>query len=198
MINQATLEKKLEQWKNSPAGKKRIEKYLEDRRKSGLPLANGKHVVGQKEMIEMANALIAIIKERLPDSIASVGDSLKYTSPIKQADGGYKVMVQFDKTALHRDSLENDRGYDGIDNIVALFNNGYHAKNYAYGWWKGHKSLSRSGEFHDSADDEYAWVRSQKEREALHFMQDAEAAFNSLYGAKYNVMVELGSDYVNE
>jgi len=133
----------------------------------------------------MASALMDMIKKRLPDSIAQVGNTLKSTPP-KKVDGGYEVQIKFDKSALRRDSLGNDLGYDGIDNIVALFNNGYHARNYVYGWWNSHKSAT---------GDTYAWVQSKKEREPLRFMQDAVAEFNATYGAKYGIVVELGSDY---
>ena len=188
---------KLQAYANTAVGKKRMKDCIQSARDSGKPLASGEEVVGKKQMLEMANALAEMIRKRLPSSIADVGETLSVGTPTKRADGSYEVVLRFDSNALHRDSLENDDlGYDGIDNIVALFNNGYHAKNYVYGWWNGHRPTGEAIGRSMTASEDYAWVRSKKEREALLFMQDAEAEFNSVYASKYGVVVQLGSDYV--
>lgn len=197
MISESAIMGKLQAYANTSVGKKRMKDCIQNARDTGKPLASGEEVVGKKQMLEMANALAGMIRKRLPASIAEVGETLAVSNPVRRPDGSYEVILRFDSSALHRDSLENDLGYDGIDNIVALFNNGYHAKNYVYGWWNGHRptgdSVYRSG-----ATGDYAWVRSEKEREALQFMQDAEAEFNATYASKYGVVVQLGSDYTRE
>lgn len=197
MISESAIMGKLQAYANTSVGKKRMKDCIQNARDTGKPLASGEEVVGKKQMLEMANALAGMIRKRLPASIAEVGETLTVSNPVRRPDGSYEVILRFDSSALHRDSLENDLGYDGIDNIVALFNNGYHAKNYVYGWWNGHRptgdSVYRSG-----ATGDYAWVRSEKEREALQFMQDAEAEFNAIYASKYGVVVQLGSDYTRE
>ena len=58
---------------------------------------------------------------------------------------------------LHRESLVPGR-YSGVDNIVALFNNGYVASNYVRGIWKGHNNNKP--------------IRSKIGRETLGFMQE--------------------------
>lgn len=100
---------------------------------------------------------------------------------------------------LRRESLDDGiNGYtgEGIDNIVALFNNGYHASDYVYGWWDGHQAtastLFRSG---SDIKANYAWVRSQKDREGLHFIQQAVDDFNGNYGAEYHVTATAGDVY---
>lgn len=196
MISESAIMGKLQAYANTSVGKKCMKDCIQSARDSGRPLASGDKVVGKKQMLEMANALAGMIKKRLPASIAEVGETLTVSNPVRRPDGSYEVILSFDANALHRDSLENDHGgYDGIDNIVALFNNGYQAKNYWYGWWDGHKPTREALGRSMTGYEDYAWVRSKKEREALQFMQAAEAEFNSIYGEKCNVTVELGSKY---
>ena len=198
MISESSIMKRLQSYANTSAGQKRMKSYIAYVQDSGKKLASGEVVVGVRQMSEMANDLADMIRRRLPASISDIGNSIRVSPPIKTSDGGYQVVLRFDPALLRRDSLENDLGYDGIDNIVALFNNGYHARNYVYGWWNGHRptgeSLYRSG----TVFGDYAWVRSEKEREALEFMQDAVSEFYAKYGRKCSVVVELGSDYITE
>jgi len=186
---------KLQAYANTATGKKRMKDCIKAARDTGGRLASGESVFGQKEMAEMGEALADMIRVRLPASIADVGKTLTCMPPVEHPDGSFEVVLKFDSDALRRDSLENDLGYDGINNIVALFNNGYHAKNYVYGWWNGHKPSSSEVSFRSGSDGDYAWVRSEKEREALLFMQDAVNDFNAVCGNKYGVVVQLGSDY---
>ncbi len=194
MINESTLTKKINQYAITPAGKKLIRSRIDDYRKTGKQLANGTRIAGKAEMTNLAKILSTITRKHLPASIARVGEALKDSEPVKTIGGGYEVIVRFSRDALHRDSLYEDR-YEGIDNIVALLNNGYRASNYVYGWWDGHKPTGAATQ-RSSLDSDYAWIRSMKEREALHFMQDAMEEFNSLFGEKFNVTALLGSDYV--
>lgn len=192
MISNDMIMSKLQAYANSTSGKKKMKGCIDDVRKSGKGLASGDKIADINTMSIMANDLVEMIRQRLPASIAEVGGALVAHTPVRHPDGSYTVTLSFSGRSAHRDSLLNSLGYDGIDNIVALFNNGYHAKNYVYGWWdvKG-VGVSRSL----AADDDYTRIRSRKEREALQFMQDAEAEFNTKYGAEYNVIVQLGSDY---
>lgn len=196
MISEAALAKKIADWKKTPAGKQKTQAYVDGLSARGGKTASGQVVVGPKQMEEAARLFIKILQEMLPEPIEDVGKTLSSTPAKKISKGVYQVTVRFDTRALHRDSLDNDLGYHGIDNIVALFNNGYHAQNYVYGWWDNHspqgEAITRS-----LPGDRFAWVRSKKEREALNFMQDAANKFNALYGEKYGVTVELGSDYTD-
>lgn len=195
MISEGALASKIKAWQKTPAGQKRTKGYLDGLAATGGKTASGQVVVGQKQMEEAAQIFIQILQSKLPESIADVGKTLRSTAPKKVASSGYEVTVRFDTRALHRDSLDNDLGYDGIDNIVALFNNGYHARNYVYGWWDKHRPSGWALGRMATPGEDFAWVRSKKEREALQFMQEAAREFNAAYGDKYGVIVELGSDY---
>ena len=196
MISTDAIMTKVNQWAASPTGRRVMKDTIKAHQKSGEPLASGQTLAGEKEMREAAAALIEIIKGLLPQSIASVGDSLSSTAPKERASGEFECFIQFGSGALRRESLYNEHGYtgEGIDNIVALFNNGYRASKYVYGWWDEHSptadALSRS-----LPGDSFAWVKSRKEREALHFMQEAVKKFNSIYEAKYSITATLGGAY---
>ena len=197
MIDAGAIMGKLQAYADTPAGKRKIKTFLNEARGSGKTLASGKRIAGPREMSRMANALVDIIRQKLPQQIASAGMTLTASAPVKDSDGSYSVTLSFSTEALHRDSLENDEHeYPGIRNIVALFNNGYHAKDYAYGWWNGHKPTGAAIAF-SLPGEPYAWVRSRKDREGLYFMQEAVEAFNALYGEENDVTVTLGSDYVD-
>lgn len=68
-------------------------------------------------------------------------------------------------------------GYGGVNNIVALFNNGYTASHHVYGSWHGNR------------------VRSRLSRPGLHFMQAAVADFNGGHGAANNIVARLSDEY---
>jgi len=195
MISDSAIMNKVNQFTNTSEGKKRIEKVIAKHRDSGKPLASGQRIVSVDEMKNLADILVETIRKHLPDSIRNIGDTLIGSQPIKRKDGSYEICIQFSKHALRRGSLFDD-GYDGIENIVALLNNGYRASNYVYGYWDGHKSSGKAAsELRNASGDNYAWIRSKKEREALQFMQKAIIEFNTIYGEKYNTTAELGSVY---
>jgi len=107
-------------------------------------------------------------------------------------DGSFTIYITFDDD-LHRDSLYSD-GYEGVRNIVAVLNNGYHAKNYVYGDWDNHAPTGES-KFDGRSIDTSAFIRSRKDREGLHFIQQAVQDFNGNYGADFNVTAIVGEDY---
>ena len=105
---------------------------------------------------------------------------------------------------MARRSLD-DGDYHGEDeylqNIVALFNNGYrdgHPENYKYGWWYDHAPTTldiayRTGGY-DSKD---SWMISTKDRTAMHFMQRAVEDFNAKYETKYGIRAVLSAEYTD-
>lgn len=198
-MNLASLQRKLDAWEKSPEGQKRIKDTVDRYRKEGRKFTNaGSPVDGKAGLIEAADKMISCLRAAaadagLPESVRAHFDSLNYTNPVEVGEGRYMVSVYFSDD-LHRDSLENDLGYEGIDNIIALFNNGVHAENFVYGWWDNH---SPSGEAFGRSmpEDDFAWVRSKKDREGLHFIQQAVSDFSGNYGSIYNVTATAGSDY---
>lgn len=198
-INLNSIMKKVEAYGHSVSGKLRMKECIEKYQADGVKkTAAGDKVVTEAAMWEAASKLIGVLRSTaqsygLPASVMKHFDSLDCSKIYTMPDGSSVIYIYFGDD-LHRDSLYSE-GYDGIDNIVALLNNGYHAKNYVYGWWDNHKPTGdnsyRSGGF-DSSD---AWVRSRKDREALNFIGQAIQDFNGNYGADYNVTAVAGEDY---
>ena len=134
--------------------------------------------------------------------IASLPDELKGGSahPISESDlqvgpveitpsGDFLIRMWWNPTAVHRESLYEEE-YDGIDDIVQLFSNGYHAKSYAYGWWDGH-----SGRYSLRGTENSVWVRSRISRDPKPFLEAAVAAFNSVY-MKDKVKLSIAPGYI--
>jgi hypothetical protein len=200
MISIDALMGKVRQFANSPAGKKRMKACIDDMRESGGTLASGQKIVGTKEMNEAAMLLINIIRRYLPDSIKDLGSTLTNNQPVKLNNNDYEVTVGFNKTALRRKSLYEDGYPDGVENIVALLNNGYNASKHVYGIWDNHSPTG--GALFDTRNtmfgDTSAYIKSLKDREALKFMQVAITEFNDTYGQQYNVTATLGSVYTEK
>ena len=145
-------------------------------------LCSGDTVVTKKDMIMLGNEMIKIIKGCLPSSVASAGGSLTVETPMGDPSGGDIVRISFSGD-LSRKSIFSKKYPEGIDNIVALFNNGYVANDYVYG---NRKEDSEEGSFYN---------RSKIGRPSENFMQSAVEKFNSTYGDKYNVVAELNEVY---
>jgi hypothetical protein len=163
-----------------------LQRYLKTSAEKGAIKEYQSRMV-ESRATELALELIRMVQSRLPHSISEVGDALFYSELTPKAGGGGEIAIYFDPEALRRDSLQSEK-YDGIDNIVAMFNNGYRADGYVYGPWRGHSPT-------EGITEDYAWVWSKKEREALHFMQDAIEEFNSKYKDKYGATAVLGDNY---
>lgn len=144
-------------------------------------IANNKtlSVQSQKQMEEAGQKLLDTIIKHLPTSLSHIGKQLTgCISSVHSENGQYQIDVVFPTEIIRRESLYSDE-YDGVDNIIALFNNGYKAKNPVYGYWK-------------PADKR---VRSTVSRSSLKFMQEAIDEFNSAYGNQYACRAKLGEQY---
>lgn len=207
-LNMSSIMGKVRTFSESSGGRQYMKACIERYEKEGRnKTAAGDKLVTEDMMWEAAAKMITVLRDTareydLPESVRKHFDSLECTSPIRLRDGVTVVYVYFQDEidgGLHRDSLEDGgNGYtgEGINNIIALFNNGAHASDYVYGWWNGHEpqgeSVYRSG---GDLHAKYAWVRSKKDREALHFIQQAVGDFNGNYGWEYNVTAVVGDDY---
>ena len=181
-------------WAGTLEGQKRMKACISKAVTSGGKLASGSKVPSTRDMSAAAADMISIVRNKMPSSISDI--AMFASTPQKNGDGDYVVYLNFDESALHRDSLENDeREYDGIDNIVALLNNGMHASGFTYGWWNGHKPTGESLAFSVHGAEDYAWVRSVKDRDPLLFMQSAVAEFDTKYSKKYGAKAVLSDDY---
>lgn len=198
-LSSADILSKVDAWSKTPEGKRRIQAKLDEYKKQGRTTTRaGASIRTERTMYEAAAKMISVMQGAardagLPDSVLAHFNSLYASAPKALGDGIYVVFINFGDD-LSRESLENEYDYGGVNNIVALFNNGAHAKNYIYGWWNGHAPTGNTG-FRSGGSDSYAWVRSKKDREGLHFIQQAVNDFNGNYGADYEVTATVGDDY---
>lgn len=88
------------------------------------------------------------------------------------------ITIPFSFTGdLHRDSLAPET-YGGVDNIVALLNNGYTAGGTVYGQWHGKQ------------------IHSLRKRTGTHFIQSAVRQFWDKYAGVYNILnIEVSGEY---
>lgn len=183
-FNMSSIMGKVETWSKSPEGKRRIKECLEKYEKEGRTVTNaGGRLRSEEMMYEVAYKFITLLRStaqnmNLPDSVLEHFDSLDCSRPLKRPDGKTALYVYF-KDNLHRDSLRPDK-YSGVDNIIAVLNNGYDKhENMAKVW----------GIWHDVR------VHALTERTGLRFIQQAVNTFNDEYGAYYGVTAISGDDY---
>lgn len=194
-INLNSVMSKVTKFSKSKKGKEKIKECLDGYRSEGVTTtAAGSKLLTDEGMIEMANVMIQSLKNiansyatqsdenssddahGIPNSILAKHFDTLYASNIqKNSDGTSVIYINFGGD-LSRDSLYKEK-YGGVDNIIAIFNNGYHAKNYVYGYW------------HDQP------THSRKNRDGLHFIQQAISDFNDVYGNRYNVTAIAGEQY---
>lgn len=190
---------KVSAYAQSSAGKEKMNKRIQQYVSSGVKqTAAGDKILTEDKMWEAVSKFLYVMRVTaaeygLPESVMEHINGLESAGQIRKTPDGYEIALYFEGD-LHRDSLDNDLGYEGVDNIVALFNNGYHARNYVYGWWDGHKATG-DGVLRSGVGTDFAWVRSKKEREPLHFIQQAVHDFNANYGADYGVTAVAGTAY---
>ena len=136
--------------------------------------------------IKIQNAcedLVNCIIDNLPDSIrsdleASASGGSWIGQPVIKGNR-FEIDITIPPHLLSRPSL--DDSFDGVDNIVRLLNNGYHAKCYVYGYWES-KGI---------------YTYSLKDREPLHFMQDAINEYNNRYGLANGCFATLNESKYN-
>lgn len=195
-----SLASKLDAWCRSDAGKQRMQDKIREYRKDGTKTtAAGSSVMGEDRALKASAKFMELLHKNalacnLPASVMAHIQDMESGKIIELSDGWFMLPIYFGGD-LHRDSLENDAtSYDGIDNIVALFNNGYHASDYVYGWWNNH-SPTGAAIGHSSYQDDFAWVRSRKDRDALRFIQQTIADFNGNYAADLDVTAVAADIY---
>lgn len=197
MINIGSIISKTKAYGKSNAGQNKIKKLREEAFDKGLTFGSGNgvtsvsdyKVVAEKYLEylyqysvsnpQMGDAITKIIQETMANAFIS--------EPTKVGKGQYKVQVIFDKELLRRDSLTYTRGGarasgSGIDNIIALFNNGYDidAAKVPYGLWATHGVK----------------VRARQHRDQLQFMQQTVEEFLVKFKKQFDIIsIELGSVY---
>lgn len=187
-LNIDSILAKVDYWKESDKGRKRMKKTLDNyvRNNVGKTQA-GSPVLTRKAINDYGNKLIQAIQNTalscdLPDSVAAHFSSLKRGKTAILPDGSYIMEISFTDD-LTRESLEPQR-YGGVRNIVAIFNNGYpsdvgrsEAISNVYGWWHSE------------------YIHALGARQGLHFMQTAVDDFNQTYGSKFGIHATVGEIY---
>ena len=97
---------------------------------------------------------------------------------VSEINGMSVITIPFNfEGNLHRDSLQPDK-YGGIDNIVALLNNGYTAGGTVFGKWHG------------------VDIYSLRQRSGSGFIQNAVRQFMDRYASEYNIIdIEISGEY---
>lgn len=187
-INMGAIMRKTVTFSDSPEGKRRMKACLEKYEKEGrTTTAAGDKLISEDMMWEAAAKMIQVLRDvardfDLPESVMKHFGSLDCSSPMRMPDGSMRVYIYFDDgfdNSLHRDSLQPDK-YGGVDNIIAVLNNGY----------SKHENMAKVwGVWHDIR------VHALTERTGLHFIQQAVDDFNGNYGYEYGVTAVAGEDY---
>lgn len=187
-INISSIMSRVGKFNESVRGKRIVKEKIDEYVKSGVSRTDGGgKVFSIKEMGRVADDMIELLKRcayqaQLPDSVMRHFYSLTRTEPTKIGDD-YKVDIYFDDDMSRMSLLitsgrrKGQRTGDGIDNIVALFNNGYSASNRVYGVWDGHEDLGA--------------IASLQKREGKHFINQAVQEFNIKYGGEYDVQAYI-------
>lgn len=210
-LNMASIMKKVNAWAKSPAGMARCDKAIQVAIKTnGGVLKSGKKVLTDQIVEDAVNKFI----HTLVVSAESHGIPASVLNHLITADSG-RLWYEQTKLGSYQgvvyiyfggdmtrpsiiDDYEDDEGNHGAKNIVHLFNNGYHAKGYAYGYWDNHryKPIGEDWNSYRSAHSsvegfDAAYIRSRKDREGLYFIQQAVDDFNGNYGSMYNATASI-------
>ncbi len=186
-----SVRKKIQKWEHSTNGQEKIQKRVNYYILNNVEKTQaGSKVLTRRKIIESADKLVELVRKsaqssNLPASVAAHFDSLKRSRVKLQHDGSFSVEINFTDD-LTRESLQPEK-YDGVRNIIAIFNNGYpsdrgrsEAISYVTGYWHGKETVALAF------------------RPGLYFLQDAVNDFNLNYGMPLGMYAELGAVYDSE
>lgn len=198
-INMSSIMSKVTAYSNTKECQERMDDYIDQCIAVGrTETYSGETIITTQVMHRAAIKLVQGIIDAaascdLPPSVMRNISSLSCTAPYDTGNGEYRVDLFFTDD-LSRESLYSDM-YDGVVNIIALFNNGYLAQDYVYGWWDGHKQTGDNNILRANAFDDFAYARSKLYRPALQFMQAAINDFNDKLGNLYHAVAILDDIY---
>lgn len=185
-IDFSSISSKVNKYIASDDGKKKIQQKMSELRSGhgGSKTSGGSIVLTYDQMQDAAKELIALIRRHaasagLPPSVMVHVESFEDSKIIVKGDGSAEISINMMDDPKRPSLLPED--FDGVENIVAIFNRGVHAQGAVYGYWA-------------SAGKD---VWSQGTRPALHFMESAINEFNMKYGGKYDVTVTLNAQYTH-
>lgn len=187
-INTGAIMGKVGNYVSSSAGRKKISNSLNG---TGSGNSCGDLELRRLEMIMAGREMVALLRQHaasagLPASVMSHMESFIAGAPMIKDDGSGSVAISMSSDPS-RPSMYPEK-YSGINNIVAIFNNGYDAGNVVY----GKPEVEIEGQL---SIDGFFYTKSKQHRDGLGFMQSAVAEFNAKCGGKYNVTAVLGGPY---
>lgn len=164
MITEDYINKLIEEYAKSPAGKAEI------KRKTGITYTDKSptsmlKAYGEQMKYILYNHVSALIKSITLDDII-------VQNPYMDSDGLWRLEISFREGSLHRDSLDDNDYPEGLNNIVLLFAKGYHARDYVYGLWNTTGNPTSHWVY-------WRDVRSRKDRDGSDFLIQAVNEFNS-------------------
>ena len=192
MINEEQILKKIKKYAASPEGKQNIEAKRKEafKNKQKFGKSTGENsVITVNDYAKLASKWFKYFLDATADTnnpalfeiAANALASAIVGKPEKIGEGLYKVSIVFDKKQLRRESLTGEDFWgseyktgEGIDNILALFNNGMdieYGKPVPYGKWETHG----------------IYVRATTHRDALQFMQKALQEYMNEYRKTFNI-----------
>lgn len=195
-----SIKEKLDRYFASERGQKRVRNTLSEYAAAGRKrTAAGSELANEETFREMTDALRDFILTRaaaddVPGSVLENIASLVCMPSKMTGDKRWHEIRMYFADDYGRPSLYEEGGYDGVRNIIALFNNGYVASQYVYGAWDGHRPTGEAA-VHSYSIETSPHVRSRIGRPTLEFMQQAIVDFNAKYGAKYKIDVRLSPIY---
>lgn len=194
-ISLSSIRNQLKAWEKSPAGRAAIGNVIDQYRKEGRSRTEGgSEIITEEVMIRLANEFIGLLALKagayagtggdgsIPTSVTASISNMVAGAPVLLEDGSFMIDISF-VDDLSRPSLrkkDGNRTGDGIDNIIALFNNGANASKAVFGIWDGHTTTP---------------IKSKPVRPGLGFMQEAKEEFENKYKARYGITVALSSEY---
>lgn len=197
-INMSSILDKAKNVMNSDKMQKEIEQIVDNRMIHGGAVNNSKHVTIHGTNLAAAKFIEVLCNEINSHAVAEGGrglsgrglgstaisalTKLEHGSPYKVGKNRYQIQVWFSGD-LSRDSLDPSY-FDGVDNIAALLNKGYSAKHTIYGTWPGHGYADVFN------------IPSLREREGLHFIENAIRDYMANYASEYGVIdIEVDDIY---
>jgi hypothetical protein len=190
---------KIEAYSRSVKGKLRMKEKVDEYISDGVTqTGGGGKILTPDEMEKAAATLASCIRATamsydLPASVMKNINSISATKPYQTANGEWRVDLFFTDD-LSRESLYSEQ-YDGIVNIIALFNNGYLARDTVYGFWDNHEYTGEWNVLRVLPGANFAYIRSKIGRPALQFIQEAVRSFNISIGNSLGAKVILDDIY---
>ncbi len=181
VINMASIIPKINAYAGSAQGKKVIWTATKNiAMKFGASVSKHSPQEAADKFVEIMESTVKGMEGSTLGStaVSAASNFISGTPFVSTSSGAVAVTIPFTfQGDLHRYSLRPDI-YGGIDNIIALLNNGYSASHTVFGNWHGKDTASL------------------KDRDGAGFIQSAVGEFMSKYAKEYNVLsIEIDGAY---